>query len=403
MHDANATTQPGVLHDIRVIDLSRYIAGPMCAAMLADLGADVIRIERTEGGDDRFQYPTGPRGDNGACFLQWNRNKRSLTLDPMSERGKQILAKLVATADVLVANLPAETLRQMGVDYESLCAIRPDIILVHITAFGPRGPYAERVGFDGVGQAMSGMTYMSGTPEQPMKSFASWVDCSTAMMSAYGALAAIMHRRATGKGQKVETNLLRSALNISSFVLTEQALVASNRVATGNRAQSSCPADLSRTRDGWIQIQTVGNPIYKRWAKLMGEDHWLTDPRFKDDVSRSKNGAVLSERTQQWSQTRTTAQALAELAAAKIPAGPMLSPAQVFADPHVQQGGYLQMLDYPGVDKPVPYITPGVELSESPATIRTRAPTIGEHTLEIMQELGYSTNELEELKRLKVV
>ena len=403
MNSASPAAQPGVLQDIRVIDLSRYIAGPMCAAMLGDLGADVIRIERVAGGDDRFQYLTGPKGDNGSCFLQWNRNKRSLTLDPLTEQGKQILAKLIRTADVVVANLPAETLRQMGADYASLCAIRPDIILVHITAFGPRGPYAERVGFDGVGQAMSGMVYMSGTPEQPMKSYASWVDCSTAMLSAYGALAAILHRRATGKGQKVETNLLRSALNVSSFVLTEQALAAPNRVASGNRAQSSCPADLVRTRDGWIQVQTVGNPIFKRWARLMGEDHWLTDPRFKDDDSRATHGVILSERTQQWSERRSTAQALAELAAAKIPAGPMLSPAQVMADPHVNQGGYLQMLDYPGVDKAVPYITPGAELSETPATIRSRAPTIGEHTLSILREVGYSVDEIAHLQRLKIV
>ena len=408
MTEAKESAAPGVLSDIRIVDLSRYIAGPMCAAMLADLGADVIRIERVEGGDDRFQYLTGPEGDNGACFLQWNRNKRSLTLDPLSEAGKRVLAKLARSADMLIVNLPAETLRQMGVDYDSLRKIRADIILVHITAFGPRGPYAERVGFDGVGQAMSGMTYMSGTPEQPAKSFASWVDCSTAMMSAYGALAAIMHRRATGQGQLVETNLLRSALNISSFVVMEQALVAPNRVATGNRAQSSCPADLVRTRDGWIQIQTVGNGIYKRWARLMGQDErdetqWLTDPRFQDDVSRARHGAILSERTQRWSQTRTTAQALKELADAKIPAGPMLSPAQVLTDPHVQAGGYLQMMDYPGVGKPVPYITPGAQLSESPPTIRFRAPMIGEHTESILQELGYSNAEIADLRAHKVV
>jgi crotonobetainyl-CoA:carnitine CoA-transferase CaiB-like acyl-CoA transferase len=392
-----------VLGDIRVVDLGRYIAGPMCAAMLGDLGADVIRVERVEGGDDRFQYLTGPNGDNGACFLQWNRNKRSLTLDPLSEQGKQILAKLVRTADVVIVNLPIETMRQMGVDYAALCALRPDIILVHVTAFGPRGPYAERVGFDGVGQAMSGMVYLSGTPEQPMKSYASWVDCSTAMMSAYGALAAILHRRATGQGQLVETNLLRSALNVSSFVLTEQALTGVNREASANRAQSSCPADLVRTRDGWIQVQTVGNPLFKRWARLMGEEHWLTDPRFKDDVSRAKHGKILSERTSQWAAERSTEQALADMAAAKIPAGPMLSPAQVLADPHVNAAGYLQYMDYPGVADPVPYITPGAELSATPATIRTRAPTIGEHTAPIMAELGYSPDEIAALRSAKVI
>ena len=265
-----------VLEDTRVVDMGRFIAGPMCAAMLGDLGADVIRVERIEGGDDRFQYLTGPAGDNGACFLQWNRNKRSLTLDPAADGAREVLYRLIRTADVVVANLPQEGLAQLGIDYPSLMSVRPDIILVHVTAFGSHGPYADRVGLDGIGQAMSGMNHLSGFGDRPTKSFASWVDCSTAMLSAYGALAAILHRRATGQGQLVATNLLRSALNVSSFILTEQALTGRNRRASGNRSQSSCPADVVQTRDGWIMLQCVGQPLYKRWARLMGEPHWLT-------------------------------------------------------------------------------------------------------------------------------
>ena len=151
-----------VLNGVRVIDMGRFIAGPMCAAMLGDLGADVIRVERVDGGDDRFQYLTGPAGDNGACFLQWNRNKRSLTLDPMADGAREILHRLVKTADVVVANLPQEGLEQLGIDYASLTAVRPDMILVHPSAFGAQGPYADRVGLDGIGQAMSGMNHLSG-------------------------------------------------------------------------------------------------------------------------------------------------------------------------------------------------------------------------------------------------
>ena len=397
------STPTMVLSGIRVIDLGRFIAGPMCAAMLADLGADVIRVERRDGGDDRFQYLTGPAGDNGACFLQWNRNKRSLTLDPMAEGARAVLHRLIATADVVVANLPRDGLAQLGIDYASLTKVKPDIILVHPSAFGDNGPYADRVGLDGIGQAMSGMTYLSGFGEQPTKSYASWVDCSTAMLSAYGALAAIMHRRATGEGQVVGTNLLRSALNVSSFVLTEQALTGRNRVASGNRSQSSCPADVVQTRDGWIMLQCVGQPLYKRWARLMGEPHWLTDPRFANDELRAQHGEILSERSARWAAQRSSEEALAQLAAAKIPAAPVLSPQGVLDDPHVRAGGYLQQVDYPGLPRPATLVTPGVELSATPASIRSRPPTIGEHTEEILAQLGYSAAEVTELRHRKIV
>ena len=392
-----------VLDGIRVIDMGRFIAGPMCAAMLADLGADVIRVERLEGGDDRFQYLTGPAADNGACFLQWNRNKRSMTLDPLAPGAREILHRLVRTADLVVANLPQEGLEQLGIDYATLRTVRSDIILVHASAFGARGPYANRVGLDGIGQAMSGINHLSGFGERPTKSFASWVDCSTAMLSAFGALAALMHRRETGEGQLVQTDLLRSALNVSSFILTEQALTGRDRVATGNRAQSSCPADIVRTRDGWIMLQCVGQPLYRRWARLMGEEQWLSDPRFSTDELRAEHGEILSERTSRWAEDRTTEQALAELAAARIPAAPVLSPRQVLEDPHVREGGYLQEVDYPGLPRPATLVTPGVNLSLAPASIRIRPPTIGEHTAEVLQELGYTSAEIAGFRARKLV
>jgi crotonobetainyl-CoA:carnitine CoA-transferase CaiB-like acyl-CoA transferase len=388
---------------VRVIDFGRFIAGPMCAAMLGDLGADVIRIERREGGDDRFQYLTGPEGDNGACFLQWNRNKRSLAMDPLAPGARPVLRRLLATADIVVANLPQDGLQQLGIDYSSLTAIRPDIILVHASAFGDHGPYKDRVGLDGIGQAMSGINYLSGFGDVPTKSYASWVDCSTAMLSAYGALAALLHRRATGHGQVVGTNLLRSALNVSSFVLTEQALTQRNRVASGNRSQSSGPADVVRTRDGWIMLQCVGQPLFRRWVRLMGEEHWLTDPRFLTDELRAANGALLSERSARWARDLTTDEALDQLAAARIPGGPVLSPQQALDHPQVRAGGYLQEVEYPGLPRPATLVRPGVELSASPASIRMRPPRIGEHTDAILGELGFTPAEIAELRRVRVL
>lgn len=183
-----------VLDGIRVLDFGRYIAGPFCATLLGDMGAEVIRIEKVDGSEDRFLSPVTEQGD-GAMFLQLARNKLSMTLNPMKPDGRRIVQKLVATADVVLANLPPDTLKTMGLDYDSLTAIKPDIILTMISAFGRGGPYANRVGFDGLGQAMSGNMYMSGTPEQPVKAYAPFVDFGTASLSAFGTMAALYQRQ----------------------------------------------------------------------------------------------------------------------------------------------------------------------------------------------------------------
>jgi crotonobetainyl-CoA:carnitine CoA-transferase CaiB-like acyl-CoA transferase len=314
-----------------------------------------------------------------------------------------VLARLIRTADVVVANLPQSGMLQMGIDYESLRRLKADIILVHATAFGTTGPYADRVGLDKVGQAMSGMNYLTGFGECPTQSFASWVDCTTGLFSAFGALAAIMHKRQTGEGQAVNTDLLRSALNVASFTLIEEALTQRSRVATGNRHQASGPGDILRTRDGWILLQCVGDPLFKRWTRLVGEETWNSDPRFRTDELRAENGQVLSERSQQWAQELTTEEALLQLAAARIPAAPVMRPQDVLNDAHVRARGYLKRLSYPGLSQTVELIMPGVELSASPATIRERPPTIGEHTDTILDDLGFSQTEIADLHSRRVV
>src|SRR5215510_4095305 len=289
----------GVLAGIRVLDFGRYIAGPYCAAMLAEHGAEVIRIEKREGSEDRYQAPVAETGE-GALFLQINRNKLGMTLDPMRPEGREIVKKLVATADVVIANLPPQQLAPMQLDYESLRAVKCDIILTTVTAYGRGGPYSDRVGFDGIGQAMSGAVYMTGTEEQPYRAQVSWVDFGTALHCAFGTMAALMARKATGKGQIVEGALLATAVTFGNALLIEQAVIAPNRVPTRNRGQTAAPVDIFRTKDGWILCQVVGNPLFRRWAKLMGEPQWLADPRFKDDISRGDNGAIISERMRRW-------------------------------------------------------------------------------------------------------
>jgi len=391
-----------VLKGVKVLDFGRYIAGPFCGTLLGDLGADVIRIEKVDGSEDRFLSPITEDGD-GALFMQLARNKRGLTLNPMKPEGREVVKRLVATADVVVANLPPDTLEAMGLDYNSLRAIKPDIILTMISAFGRGGPYSNRVGFDGLGQAMSGNMYMSGTSEQPVKAYAPFIDFGTASLAAFGTMSALFERQKTGRGQIVEGSLFNTALTMMNGTVIEQAAIKANRLATLNRSQTSAPADTFKTKDGWVLVQTVGGPLFKRWADLMGEDHWLDDDRFKTDISRGDNGEIISERLASWCAERTNEEVLAEMEKARIPAGPILSPQQVLEDPHITAKGLFESVEYPGLDTPAPLMKTPVELSETPGEIRSRAPRLGENTDEIMKELGYDQEQIIDLRNKRVI
>ena len=335
--------------------------------------------------------------------MQLARNKRCLTLNPMKPEGREIVKRLVATADVVVANLPPDTLEAMGLDYNSLRAIKPDIILTMISAFGRGGPYSNRVGFDGLGQAMSGNMYMSGTSEQPVKAYAPFIDFGTASLAAFGTMSALFERQKTGRGQIVEGSLFNTALTMMNGTVIEQAAIKANRLATLNRSQTSAPADTFKTKDGWVLVQTVGGPLFKRWADLMGEGHWLDDDRFKTDISRGDNGEIISERLASWCAERTNEEVLAEMEKARIPAGPILSPQQVLEDPHIAAKGLFESVEYPGLDTPAPLMKTPVELSETPGEIRSRAPRLGENTDEIMKELGYDQEQIIDLRNKRVI
>ena len=222
----------GVLDGIRVLDFGRYIAGPFCGMLLGDMGAEVIRIDKLSGSEDRYLVPVAESGE-GPLFLALNRNKKSLTLNPMKPQGREIVENLVKTADIVIANLPQPTLEAMGIDYDSLRAIKPDIILTTVTAYGNGGPYSERVGFDGVAQALAGATYMGGRPGDPMKSFVPFADFGTATMAAFGTLSALIERNKTGNGQLVEAALTRTVMAFNIALLAEEAIKSIDRPSYG--------------------------------------------------------------------------------------------------------------------------------------------------------------------------
>jgi crotonobetainyl-CoA:carnitine CoA-transferase CaiB-like acyl-CoA transferase len=394
----------GVLDGIRVLDFGRYIAGPFCAALLGDLGAEVIRIERIGGGEDRGLIPVGagPQG-GGGMFLAMNRNKLGMTLDPASPKGREITRQLVATADVVVANLPPAVLRSLALDLDSLREVKPDIILTTVTGFGAGGPLSQKHGFDGIGQAMSGAVYLSGMPEQPIMTKVPWVDFGTAFLSAFGTLAALIERGKTGRGQKVEAALLRTAVAISNAMLIEQSLTQVNRRATVNRAFNNAPGDIYRTRDGWIVTTVIGQPMFRRWCRMIAEEHWLADPRLSDDQSRADHGEIVSARMSQWCAERSCEEALAELEKANIVAGQVYSPQQALDDVHIRAAHLLEERDFPTLDSTVPLAPTPIDLSETPGTYRRPAPLLSEHTEQILESLGYKASEITALRTEKVI
>ena len=392
----------GILEGVKVLDFGRYIAGPFCGALLADYGAEVIRIERVSGSEDRYVTPVTEDGQ-GAMFLQLNRNKMGLTLNPTKDKGREIVRRLVENSDIVIANLPEQTLKSMGLDYDDLKLINPGIILTSNTAFGTTGPYAERVGFDGVAQAMSGAMDMTGQPDQPTKAYAPYVDFCSASLAAFGTLLAYLEKQKTGKGQRVQTSLLQTALTTTNSLLIEQEILNVNRVASMNRAQTSGPSDTFKTKDGWILVQTVGGPLFERWVKLMGEENWLNDERFNDDLSRGENGELISARMSDWCAERTSQEAIQALESSRIPVGEVLKAKETLNEEHILKKGSFIKMKYPTMDKEYSVVGPAIELSENPGQIKTRSPELGEHNVEILSGLGYSQEDIEQFKIDRII
>jgi crotonobetainyl-CoA:carnitine CoA-transferase CaiB-like acyl-CoA transferase len=390
------------LKGIRVIDFGRFIAGPYCGMLLADMGADVIRVDRRQGSEDRYIAPIIESGEGGG-FLSLNRNKRSLTLDTSKPQSAEIIWRLVATADVVIANLPIDVLKKMGLDYDSLRAIRPDIIMARISTFGPDGPYAGRVGFDTVAQAMSGAMSLTGFPGAPVRGIVPFADYGTALHTAFGVMVALYHRAQTGEGQLVDTSLLATAVTFMQGLLAERHVLGIERKQMGNTGFYAAPADCYRTQDGWIVVSVVGNEMFSRWARAIGHNDFITDPRLQTDQLRADHHEIITEAMNAWLASRTTAKAIAELEAARVPAGPVLNLNQVLDDPQVKARGMLQYIDHPGAAKSVPLANTAVRFSGISGGVRHRAATLGEHTDEILGELGYSEEEIKELRKAQVV
>ena len=329
-----------ILSGVRIIDFSRYIAGPYCAALLGYLGADVIRVEKRGGAEDRYVTPLQDEGESiGALFQQTCANKRSLTLDLKHADAKPIVEKLVASADVVIANMPPAALARAGLDYATLAEINPKIILTTQTGYGHQGPWANRGGFDGVGQAMSGASFFGGEPGKPIKSAAPYADFGTALYGAFATLAALYARQSTGKGQHVQASLLGTSLALFNPLLAEHAVTGIVRQPSGPQGQTTAPSSIFQTKDGHVLIHVVGDGIFNRIAKVVERPEWENDPRFCDDQARGDCADELCGHVGDWCASRTTEEVLEIMNAGGVPCGPVLEIVDVIQHEQIQAMG----------------------------------------------------------------
>ena len=405
----------GALSHIRVLDLSRVLAGPWAGQILGDLGAEVIKIERPRTGDDTRHwgppYLKDQQGENtseAAYYLSANRNKQSLTLDFTQPEGQRIIRDLVAECDVLLENFKVGGLAAYGLDYESLKAVNPKLIYCSITGFGSDGPYANRAGYDFMIQGLGGLMSLTGRAEDeegagPVKVGVALTDILTGLYATVGVLAALNHREQSGLGQHVELALL----DVQVACLANQAMnylttgVAPKRM--GNAHPNIVPYQDFPTADGDI-ILTIGNDgQFRKFAEAAGHPEWASDDRFASNKARVAHRKELIPLIRQVTVFRTTAEWVALLEQAGVPCGPINDLAQVFADPQVQARGLRLDLPHPLAGS-VPQVASPIRLSETPVEYRKAPPVLGEHSEAILQELlGLGFDKILSLRQAGVI
>lgn len=391
----------GILDGIRVLDFGRYIAGPFCSALLADLGAEVIRIERPGGAEDRYIMPATPGGE-GALYLHSNRGKKSLTLENTTPEGREVMRRMIAQSDVVIANLSPSGLAYFGLDYDTVRGIREDIIVTTVSAFGSEGPMRDAVGFDGVGQAVSGAVYLTGEPGKPHRSATAYVDFSTALSCAYGTLAAIINRMKTGKGMHVEASLVGTALNVTAPILIEHGFGQNRREPVGNRAPIAGPSDIFQATDGWFIMQVQGPKMFKRWAELMGCPELIDNPLYANDALRGKNGEALSAIMQGWSGSRTRSECIAALEAVSLAASPVLAPDEILGGALDLDKSFTRKVPFPGTEG-ITQFAPPIRFSDHTAQSLSSPPALGEHSHAVLKSFGFSDDEIDALAKKKLI
>lgn len=376
----------GALDKLVVIDFTNHLSGPYCAMILADQGADVIKVERPGKGDDLRQSPPHVNGE-GAPFMLWNRNKRSIELDLKNPDDLKTAKELVKTADVMVENFRPGVAERIGIGYETMAELNPSLIYCSISGFGQTGPYSSRGGFDLVAQAMSGLMTINGPPEGgPYRIPIAISDVAAGMNGAIGILTALQHRNKTGEGQQVDVSLLDSALSMCVYEAANVFATGQKPERLGQGHRGSAPYQIFPTKDGWLALGASQQKFWEQTCEIIGADNLISDPRFlekKDRVARQQELAAIlapyfqKENTKHW---------FKKLDALGIPCGPVMDHLETFSDPHIIAREMIAKVHHPKAGSGRTLGTP-IKLSKTPGGVRRAAPTLGEHNDEVRDQL----------------
>lgn len=394
----------GALCGIRVIELGQVIAGPFCGQLLADHGAEVVKVEPPGTGDVLRQWG---RSDGTGDSLWWSvaaRNKRSVTIDLRVPEGQQLVRDLVATADILVENFRPGTLERWGLGWEDLSAIRPELIMVRVSGFGQTGPYARRAGYASIGEAMGGLRALTGYPDRPpIRIGISIGDTLTGMFGALGALAALEARHRTGRGQVVDAAIYESVLGVTESLVTEWQAAGAVRRRTGPTLPGIAPSNVYPTRDGHLIIAANQDSVFRRLVDVMGMPELAADPRFADHQARGRNMAEIDGIIAEWARGFDSADLQARLNDAGVPAGLVYEPPDMLADPHFADRGAIAVVeDERRRELAMPAVVP--KLSGTPGEIRWTGRPLGADTDAVLTGLlGLTGEQLDKLRSQGVI
>ena len=395
----------GALNGVRVLDFSRMLAGPYCSGLLAQMGAEVIRVERPGGELDRTSGI--PAGDTtwAFFFLHTACNKKCITLNLQSDKGKEITKELAKRSDVILHNLPPEAAKTTGLEYDVLKEANPAIIFAALTGFGQTGPYKNKIAFDVILQAMSGAMSLTGFPDKaPTRSVVSYVDLGTGLLTALGIMVALYHRERTGKGQMVDTALIDTAISFiaSHGLVSEYQLFQAHRLRLGNSSFWTL-ADCFKAKDGWVFFYINFDSDWRRFAKLIGREELADDPRFRIDYQRFNNRHLIQPIISEWMADKTVDEVISLLEKIRLPCGVVNTIDDIVDDPQIKAREMLVEVEYPGIGKLSPPGVP-IKFSETPGKVDERPPLLGEHNEEIYGRLlGFSSEKLSQLHEEGVI